>query len=293
MARNPNNVRAWRALIDLEADIDARVAAAERVLTLEPFDDDVRSRMDDLYRRQERVYLQKKGWAREQVERAQEYLQRGQSQDALSLLEHVTRAFPDDVHAWRLLAKLRRDDVDGLIEALEQVVRCDPQDNRSRASLTRWRYMRDHPQELAAFYESRGDLERALEIWRRQTLYATTPQEWRTIYRHVRRLDHLRRSAGKQGFPVVEMMRFTLTPLLLYLFLLGLRANLDFAQVSPRMWMAALSVLGGGLLVGLLHGKGGAEGSKRRSSALLRRFLGLVGWGLLLAPFGFLLLPSV
>ncbi len=289
VARNPGNVRAWRALIDLESEVDARVVAAEHVLTLEPFDDEVRARVDTLRHEQERVYRQKKGWAQEQVERAQEYEQNGQMEEARALLEGVVAVFQDDARAWRMLAKLRQDDLDGLIEALEQVVRCDPDDSRSRAALARWRYLREHPLKLAAWYEEQGNLERALEIWRQQTLYARTPREWRMIYHNVQRLDRLMRTGKSRHFPLLAVSWLTFVPLILYFMLLGLQTHLNFAEATPAAWLAGAGVFLGGLLLAVLYVDDVAPEGLWRASTLARWLVGALGWGILLISFGFLL----
>ncbi len=287
--RNPNNVRAWRALVDLEPDIDDRVAAAERVLELEPFDDEVRTRLDDLRHRQERVYRQKKGWAQEQVARAQAYEQSGRIDEARAVLEDVVGVFQDDVRAWRMLVKLRRDDVDGLIQALEQVARCDPEDKRSRAALARWRYLRQHPLKLAAWYEERGNPERALEIWRQQTLHARTPQEWRRIYHNVQRLDRLLHSDESRRFPLRTVASLTLLPAALYFSLLGWQTRLDFMAVTRQEWLSGIGVVAGGLLLALLYVDDVAPAGVWRASVLARWLIGLLGWSALLLPFVILL----
>jgi len=287
--RNPNNVRAWRALIDLEPDIDAKVVAAERVLKLEPFDDEVRARMEALCHKQERVYRQKKGWAQEQVARAQEYEQNGRIDEARAVLEDVVRVFQDDVRAWRMLARLRQDDMDGLIQALEQIVRCDPEDKRSRAALARWRYLREHPLELAAWHEDQGNLERALEIWRQQTLYARTPREWRRIYHNVQRLDRMLRTGENRRFPFGAVARLAFLPLALYFFLLGLQTHLDFMAVTQDEWLSGIGVFVGGLLLSLLYVDDVAPDGLWRASVLARWLVGLLGWSILLLPFVLLL----
>ncbi len=289
VARNPGNVRAWRALIDLEPEVDAKVAAAERVLTLEPFDDEVRARVENLRHEQERVYRQKKGWAQEQVERARAYEQNGQVEEARATLEETVRVFGDDARAWRMLARLRRDDVDGLIAALEQVVRCDPDDKRSHAVLARWRYLREHPVELAAWYEEQGNLERALEIWRQQTLYARTPREWRMIYHNVQRLDRQISTGQSPRFPLLAVVRLAFVPPLLYFLLLGLRTHLNFAAATRQEWLGSAGAFVGGLLLTVLYVDDVAPESVWRASVLARWLVGGLGWGILLGSFILLL----
>ncbi len=289
-ARNPRNARAWRALLSLEEDVERRLQACQRLLELEPFDVEVHETLEALRLQQRRVYEQKARWAAQQVERARLLLEEQRRKAARETLKTVVKTFADNAEAWRLLAGLTTD-LDERVRALEEAVRCAPRDARLRGLLERWRYLREHPLELAAAYEAEGRWEQALLIYQQQTAQAHSPEEWKRIHRRIARLERLRNAGARRASPAVRFIRLSLGPILLYLALVWVQAGLDVRSVSPAAWLGMLSVTLGALLLGTAAAR--ARGGMRHTlssgrgtaSALVRSTAAFAGWVLILVPF--------
>ncbi len=282
-ARNPRNARAWRALLSLEEDVERRLRACQRLRELEPFDVEVYETLEALQRQQQRVYEQKARWAAQQVERARLLLKEQRRKAARETLKMVVKTFADNAEAWHLLAGLTTD-LDERVRALKEAVRCAPQDARLRGLLERWRYLREHPLELAAAYEAEGRWEQALLIYQRQTGRAYSPEEWKRIHRRIARLERLRSAGARRRRRAARFVGLSLGPVLLYLALVWVQAGLDMRRVSPAAWLGAVSVTLGAFLLGAaMRTRGGTRRSGGRGAAFgPARF---VGWTLILTPF--------
>ncbi|GAB4526935.1 MAG: hypothetical protein Fur0018_12390 [Anaerolineales bacterium] len=253
--RNPRNVRAWRALIDLWENVDERVTACRRVLDLEPFDDAVRATLETLERQQEHTLQQKQRWVQVQTARAQALLREGKTEDARCLLQTITKTYPHHAAAWWLLAEQSDDDIEQRIHALREAVRCQPDNRTFQTVLTRWEYLRDHPEELVAMYEADGRWEQALRFQHAFTLQSRSLLEWERRRRDVLRLENLRQAAPPHISRLSEIARLTLWPLFPYLLLFWLidRLSLLALALDPFFLGSVVLALLGGFLLAVLE----------------------------------------
>jgi len=280
-ARNPRNARAWRALLSLEEDVERRLQACQRLLELEPFDVEAHETLEVLQRQQQRMYEQKARWAAQQVTRARLLLAEKRRKAARDTLTVVVETFADNAEAWRLLAGLTTD-LDGRVRALEEAVRCAPQDAPLRALLERWQYLREHPLELAEAYEAEGKWEQALRIYQQQTGQARSPESWRRIHRRIARLERLRSTGARRRGGAARIVLLALGLIAWYLALIWLQAGLDGQRVSSGTWLGVLSLALGAFLLGtqrmFLDGRRDGLARGRVTAAF-------AGWLLVVVPF--------
>ncbi len=295
VARNPKNVRAWRALMDLEEDVEARLQACERVIALDVLATDARERREVLREQVARIRERKAQWAAGQVAQARALMQEGERGSARKIVRAVVDTYPDSLDAWLLLAELSVD-LDERVHALQEAVRCKPDDHHAQVLLARWQFLQTHPLKLAEVYEEEGQWMRALEIYRRQAAQVRTPGEWGRVYRRILRLESKRLEAEQTSTWLGSTWAAVLIAVVGYLILVSLLWEGGMPLVAQEIAGGTFCVsLGVGLLAWIARRSRSALwqtlfGVQRGARYSLMLIAGAVlGWLLWLVPVVMLL----
>jgi tetratricopeptide (TPR) repeat protein len=217
----------------------------------------------------------------------------------LDLLRNLTAGTVVSAEAWSLLAKLSSD-LNEQIHALEKLLELEPGDAQAGQELQRLRHFQNNPMDLAAMYEERGELDKAITTYGLASMNPKSRGQWESIYWKIARLENLRQEKIAHISPSISVARLTAGPPVLYLSLMLVQVGINpFAEPDPILWLGLLWVLLGALMVALA-----AVRSRHRLWFLLFKDLGaggspaarmlvsLAGWILILLPHVLLVLVA-
>ncbi|MEW6030567.1 MAG: tetratricopeptide repeat protein [Chloroflexota bacterium] len=284
----PRNKLAWLWLIGLLDDFDEQIGACRRVLEIDPTEEHVQQRLDNL--------LAQRG---EQIRtKARDLHAQGETERSLLLLRREVQDNGRDPASWLLLAELSRD-VDEKARAYEQIVSLQPSDLAARKTLEKLRFRQQNPFDLPSLLEEQGRIDEAILEYQRAAARARTSQEWDHIYRNITRLEDLRNEGIVHISPLVSIARLSAGPPLLYLLSLLIHVGLNPLSADFIFWIGlAWSLLGGFLLalgtVRSRHRLWILLGDPAASGKPLSRFaLRTSGWILVLLSFALLTLDAL
>jgi tetratricopeptide (TPR) repeat protein len=288
---NPSNELAWMWLTGLLDELDDCIYACEKVLEINPLNDNARDYLDQLLTKKQEELAAEKLRIEEQLHHVQELAQAGKNKDALELLRSLMNGSEVVADAWRLLAKLSPD-LDEQVLALEKLQALEPGDSQVGTELHRLRHFQQNPLDLAAMYEEQGDLDKAITTYGLASMNPKSKSQWDSIYWKIVRLENLRQENIAHISPAISVARLTIGPPLLYLLLMLVQVGINpFAEPEPLLWFGFLWVVLGGFMIALASVRSrhrlwfilfkdiGAGGS---TSA--RNLMSVAGWILVLLP---------
>ncbi|MGB7873195.1 MAG: hypothetical protein WBL25_02340 [Anaerolineales bacterium] len=288
---DPKNEIAWTWLSGLLDPLEDRLAACERVLSINPGNQKIHAYRDkllkeyDVEQRQEVVVLD------EQVQRVRWLLEAGKRDEALLQLQNILRKANGHKGAWSLFADLSVS-IDDKLRAYEAILRSDPSDKSAQEALKRYRYYQRNPIALATQYEEDGELDKALNFYQVLATEAGDSPEFERIYKNIIRLEDAKHENVRHIKPAFTILRLSVGLPLLYLMEVLIQEGLNpIIHPAPQLWLGIpLVVLGSFLLAvaGLrvrhaIWRRWFGEQDGRGSNAM-RTVLAVTGWILILAP---------
>lgn len=288
---DPNNETAWMWLSGLLDPLDDRIAACERVLSINPGNRQVRIYLDKLFKEYE---IERQGIIAEldeEVIKIRKLAEKGKHEEALSLLQKILRE--DDTHtqAWLLFSDLSVN-IKDKVRAYEAIVQNDPSDKSAQEALKQYRYFLRNPLELAASYEEDGELDKAMDLYNVLAIEAGTTSGFERIHRNIVRLEDAKIENLRHIKPSFTILRLSVGLPLLYILEIFIQDGLNpIKHPTPDLWVGIpLVVLGSFLLtvagIRVRHSIWrrwfGQEGE--RGSTTMRALVAAAGWMLVLTP---------
>jgi tetratricopeptide (TPR) repeat protein len=284
---DPNNKLAWLWLIGLLDDRGDLILACEEVLRIDPTETRARTRLGEL-RRTEKVEKERKENAA--LAKVDALLSDGNIELALKRLRKITRENNRSEAAWGLLAKYTSDLAEKE-QALSRLSALDPTNEEKKETLSRARYYRANPLELALSYEEHGETEKAIKVYEGLSAKAKGRSEWDRLFREINRLEGMKVEAIVHISPKVTIARLSVGPPILFLSMLIIQTGYDLRYFTLLMGVEFLIVIVGAFLVALSAagsehrvwkklGSRGGRGSKR-----LRMLVGAAGLTMMLLSF--------
>lgn len=288
---DPDNEIAWMWLSGLLDPLEDRIAACERVLSINPENQKIRTYRDKLLKDYDAEHRVKTTELDEEVQQVRWYVENGKRDDALLLLQNILRRANGRKDAWQLFADLSVN-ADDKVRAYEAIVKSDPSDQSAREKLKRYRYFQRNPLELATQYEEDGELDKALELYQVLATEATHSSEFERIYKNIVRLEDAKIENVRHIKPAITILRLSIGLPLLYLFEILTQEGLNpIKHPAPGLWLGIPMVVLGSFLVtvaGLrvrhaIWRKWFGERDERGSDGM-RALVALTGWMLVLMP---------
>jgi Tfp pilus assembly protein PilF len=288
---DPGNELAWMWLSGLLDPLEDRLAACERVLSINPGNQKIRAYHDKLLKEYDAKHLERIFELDEEVQQVRWYLEGGKKDEALLLLQNILREANGHKEAWTLFADLSVS-IDDKVRAYEAILQNDPSDRSAAEALKRYRYYQHNPLELAAFYEEEGELDKALELYQVLATRAGDSPDFERIYENIVRLENAKIENVRHIKPAFTILRLSVGLPLLYLLEVFTQEGLNpIKHPAPHLWFGIPMVIAGSFLLtvaGLrvrhaiwrrwFGDKGG------RGSIAMRLIVSITGWLLVLTP---------
>ena len=295
----PQNEVAWMWLTGLMDELDDCIYACQRVLDINPVNVNARQYLDQLLVKKQEILDAERCRAEEQLHQVRDLVKTKKRDRALQLARNLTRDEHVNVEAWRLVAELAPE-LEEQIHALESLLNLVPNDVVAQQELQRLRHFRENPLDLAAMYEEKGDLDKAITTYGLAAMKPASKRQWDSIYWKIVRLENLRQEKIAHISPALSVARLTGGPAILYLLLMLMQVGINpFADPEPLLWLGFFWVLLGGFMIALatvrsrhrlwfiLFKDAGSGGSPTARFAMAA-----AGWTLVLIPFIMLLLAA-
>jgi tetratricopeptide (TPR) repeat protein len=292
---DPDNETAWIWLSGLLDPLEDRLAACERVLSINPGNGKMRTYYEKLLR--ERIgERQEKAPGREaKIDQVRSLVEAGKRDAAMLLVQKILREEDDNKEAWRFFGELSKD-INDKIRAYQTLVQLDPEDRAAQAAFRRYRKYLHSPLELAALYEEQGKLDKALELYEALAAEAGDSPEFDRLYKKIVQLEDAQIENVRYVKPAFTILRLSLGLPLLYLLEIFIQEGLNpIRHPAPGLWLGIPLVLLGSFLLTVASVRVrhviwrrwfGDRGG--RGSSLMRAFVAFVGLILILAPHLFL-----
>jgi tetratricopeptide (TPR) repeat protein len=279
--------------------LEDRIAACERVLSINPANRRVKAYRDKLLKEYDADCQRKASELGDQVLRARKYIEAGRHGEALLLVQNLLREDSDHKEAWLLFAELSTN-IDDKVRAYESVVQIDPVDKTAREKLNRFRYFQRNPIELANYYEEEGDLDKALELYRVLAAEAGDTPGFERIYKHIVRLEDAKIDNIRYVKPSHTILRLSIGLPLLYILEVLVQEGLNpIKNPAPDLWIGIPLVILGSFLVTVAGLRSRHSIWKRwfgdqneKGSNAARVLVASAGWILVLTPHLMLVLNS-
>ena len=288
---DPSNEIAWMWLSGLLDPLEDRLAACERVLSINPRNEKIRAYREKLLKEFNGLNQRKSAELDAELQEVRRCSEQGKRDEALLRLQNFLQRETDHIEAWLLFAELSSN-VNDKARAYETVLQNDPSNTVARNALNRLRYYQQNPLELAARYEEDGKLDKALEVYHALAAKATDSSEFERIYKNIVRLEDARIENVRHVKPALTILRLSVGLPLLYLLEILTQEGLNpIRHPAPHLWLGIpLVVLGSFLLtVAGLRVRHviwrrwfGEQGE--RGSAAMRMIVAAAGLMLILAP---------
>ncbi len=288
---DPNNEVAWMWLSGLLDPLEDRLAACERVLSINPGNRRMRAYRDKLLEEYDIERQRKVAALDERVQQVRWYLEDGRRDEALLLLQGILREADGHKEAWRLFAELSTS-IHDKVRAYEAILEHDPSDQPSREKLKHYRYYQRNPLELAARYEEDGELDKALELYNVLAAEASDSSEFERIYKNIVRLEDAKIENVRHVKPAFTILRLSVGLPLLYIMEVLIQEGLNpIRHPNAGLWIGIplvalgsffLTVAGLRVRHAIWQRWFGAQGG--RGSTVTRAIVAMAGWMLVLAP---------
>jgi Tfp pilus assembly protein PilF len=289
---DPCNELAWMWLTGLLDNLDDCIYACERVLEINPHNEQIRNYHAQLWLKKQKELGEQKQVAEKQIRHAVELAKAGQRETAITLIRDAVQKCEPGAEAWRLLAELSPE-MEEQIEALKKLLALTPHDVKARETLNRLLHLRKHPQELAAIYEEQGKLDKAIELYYLALRQPQFKKQWHSIERKIVRLKMLRSEDIAHVTPTISIVRLAAGPPLVYLFMLLIHVGINpLAKPELLLWLEMFVTILGGLLITFagVHSHHRLwyllfKDVSRSGTAPARAFMATTGWMLVIFPF--------
>ena len=289
---NPRNETAWLWLTGLLDDLDDCIYACEMVLDINPGNTRILPYLSKLRERKQKQLDEQRQAVEKQIERALELAKANRRGAALSLVRDAVQKIEPGPDAWRLIAELSTD-MDEQIHALEKLLELTPNDAQFREMLNRLRHLRENPNELAAIYEERGEIDKAIEQYQITLMQPEFKKRWREIDRKIVQLKVRRGEKIVHVSPAASIARLAVGPPIVYFSMLLIHVGINpFANPEFVLWTELLVTLLGGLLIAFASVRSHNRlwfllfrDVSRGGTPLARASMMVTGWILVLIPF--------
>ena len=243
----PDNKIAWLWLVGLLDDTDDLIIACENILRIDPADEVVRMRLDELlqFQREEETV-----WIADRLAAAETLIAAGDVDASLMHLREILKRDSKSEHAWGLLAIHSRD-FGEQVKARKALAALDPDNAENKAALDHLLYFDENPYDLAQFHEERGDLIKAIKVYEKIAKKATHRREWDRVVGEIERIEALQREKIVFVSPLISLLRLAAGPPLLFLFLLITHLGYDFSYLTLFQGLEFLTVVLGAFLLAL------------------------------------------
>ena len=288
---DPDNELAWMWLSGLLDPLQDRLAACERVLSINPGNQRVRAYRDKLLKEQSVKQQKELSAVDEKVQQVRRFIENGKRDEAWLLLQNILREGNAPKVAWSLFADLSVS-IDDKVHAYETLLRLDPSNDSVRENLKRYRYFQRNPFELASYYEDEGRLDQALELYNVLAAEAGNTSEFERIYRNIIRLEDVKIENVRHIRSSFTILRLSVGLPFLYILEILVQEGLNpVRHPAPALWIGIRMVILGSFFVTLAGMRSrhviwqryfGDPGG--RGSIMSRMIVALSGWVLVLAP---------
>lgn len=287
----PDNEIAWMWLSGLLDPLEDRLAACERVLTINPNNRQIRAYRDKLLKEYDVIQQQEIVMLDDQVQHVHQLLEASKRDEALLLLQNILQEANGHKEAWLLFADLSVS-IDDKVRAYEAILHGDPSDESAQAALKQYRYFQRNPIELAEKYEEEGDLERALDLYNVLATEAGDSSEFEHLYGNIVRLEDARLENIRHIKPGFTILRLSAGLPLLYLLEILTQQGLNpFKHFAPHLWLGLPLVVLGSFLLAVVGLRARHTIWQRwfrkpddRGTNAMRNLVAVAGWILVLAP---------
>lgn len=244
-----NNETAWMWLSGLLDHLEDRIAACERVLSINPANRQVSAYMEKLLIEQNAARQKKVFELDEKVQQVRRHVEDGKREEALQQLQNILREEDGSLEAWLLFADLSAG-IDDKVRAYEKIVQIDPSNASALDMLKQHRYFQHNPLELAAYYEEEGKLDQALELYHVLAAGAGDGPEFERIYKNIVRLEDAKFENIRYIRPSFTILRLSVGLPLLYLLEVFIQEGLNpFRYPTPDLWIGIPLVAIGSFLL--------------------------------------------
>jgi len=288
---DPNNELAWMWLSGLLDPLEDRIAACERVLSINPGNQRIRVYRDKLLQEQNAEEQKKLSKLDEEVQQVRWHIKDGKRDEALLLLQKILRENNVHKEAWLLFADLSVS-INDKVRAYEAVLQVDPSNDFARENLKRYRYYQRNPLELAAYYEEEGKLNQALELYNVLAAEASNVSEFERVYRNIVRIEDTKIENIRHIRPAFTILRLSVGLPLLYILEMLVQEGLNpIRHPAPDLWIGILIVIVGSFLLTVAGIRSrhviwqkwfGDPGG--RGTSMSRMLVAVSGWMLVLIP---------
>jgi Tfp pilus assembly protein PilF len=288
---NPQNETAWMWLTGLLDNLDDRIYACKQVLEINPNNMGVKQYLDQLLVEKQKQQKLLRSRIDEQTQRAHELVKANQPAEALELVRGLARHDEVSADIWRLLADLSPE-LGERAQALEELVQFTPNDLHVQEELKKVRNLQEDQIHQAELYEERGEIDKALTIYREIELKSTSREQWKKVRLKIVQLETLRQENIAHVSPTLSIARLTAGPPLVYFMFLLVHVGINpFAHPDPFLWFGILWVTLGGFMVALAsvhsHNRVWAlffEDAGARGTPPARLAMAFAGWVLIILP---------
>jgi tetratricopeptide (TPR) repeat protein len=248
---DPNNELAWIWLSGLLDPLEDRLAACERVLSINPGNQKIRSYKDKLLKEQNAAQQKELLAVDEKVQQIRWLIEEGKRDEALHLLQKILRDNAAHKEAWSLFAELSVS-IDDKVRAYETLLQLDSSNDSARENLKRYRYFQRNPLELASYYEEEGMLDQALELYNVLAAEAASSSEFERIYRDIVRLEDAKIENVRHIRSSFTVLRLSAGLPFLYILEVMIQEGLNpVRHPAPALWLGIPIVTLGSFLITL------------------------------------------
>lgn len=296
---DPTNEVAWVWLAGLLDPLADRIAACERVLSLNPGNQQIRAYYDKLL-------VERQGEQQEQINALEEkmkeirwFIAEGKNNEAMFLLQKFLSEESGHKEAWQLFASLSNS-IQDKVRAYETILKIDPDDSAAHKALKRYQYFEQNPLELAVQYEEEGALDKALALYQTLATEAGDSSAFENVYKNIVRIENAKVENVRRVKPALTVLRLSAGLPLLYIFEIFIQEGFNpIRHPAPILWFGLPLVMIGSYLL--------AVASVRVQHAIWRKWFGdpigkgsdmmralvtAAGLVLILAPHVFLAIDS-
>ena len=289
--QDPNNELAWMWLSGLLDPLEDRIAACERVLSINPGNQRIHAYRDKLLQEQGAERQRELAELDGKVLQVRRLIDEGKRNEALLLLQKLLRDNGGHKEAWLLFADLAVG-IDDKVRAYEAILQIDPTDVSARENFKQYRYFQRNPLELASYYEEEGKLDQAMELYHVLAAGAGDGTEFERIYKNIVRLEDAKIENIRHVRPAFTIFRLSVGLPLLYILEILVQEGLNpIKHPAPDLWIGMPLVIFGSFLLAVAGIRSrhaiwqrwfGDQGG--RGSNVARALVALAGWMMVLTP---------
>ena len=288
---DPDNELAWIWLSGLLDPLEDRITACERVLSINPGNQQIRVYKDRLLKEQNATHHKKVSGIDEKVQQVRWYVEDGKRDEALLLLQKILQENNSHKDAWLLFANLSVS-INDKVRAYEAILQIDSSDQAVREKLKRFKRFQRNPLDLAAFYEEDGKLDKALELYRVLAAEAGDGPKFERIYKNIVRLEDVKVENIRHIRPAFNILRLSIGLPLLYILEVLIQEGLNPIRFpAPDLWIGIPMVMFGSFLLAVAGIRSRHAIWKRwfgdpdgKGSNMARVLVAVSGWGMVLTP---------